>query len=678
MQVFRSVVPGGSSGDSMSMAQILSAAESDSPLNASWVRVEPGGASHGHQHHDTELWFITGGAGVLRTEEGDSVRVEDLHTGDAVLLPPFTTHRVKNSSDTAPLEFLTVYWEDFAAVSAAANVARPDSRSPRTLVTAAPPTTNGDLHLGHLSGPYLGADILVRYLRLRGVDARFACGSDDHQSYVEALAKRTDTSPAEVSWQFSQAVRASLAAANAAPDVFVRSGVRPDHQRRVAEVLRRLIASGHAEARTLPALFCPSTGAYLYEAYVTGSCPHCGVATGGNACEECGLPNDPVDLIDPVCVRTGETPERRPLRRIVFPLEPFRDQIAEFVGRGQVPDRLRIIGERMLARPLPEIPLTHPATWGVAVGVEGLEEQRIWAWFDMWVNYVTQTHDLAEHGEWPALDELTGTAGELEVVQFFGCDNGYFHVVLYPALSYALYGRLPELRFVTNEFLLLDRRKFSTSRNHAIWGREALREWPADQVRLYLAYVRPEAGKTNFERADFLAFVQSELVGRWQRWLDHVGARVTSNFGGRVPVPGLWTGRQTRFFAEIGAMLRDVAECYEVAAFSPAAASRRLIEFVRRAEAFSEGDARWDPLSNARDTVRAGVALELAAARNLALASAPLMPGFAGRVWADLGGGDLFGQGKWTRQVEFVPPETAVSLSSDYFLARWPEAAASA
>jgi len=637
------------------------------PFHAAWVQISPGGRSQGHQHHDAETWYIASGRGMLTTESSNGNKTQPVAPGDTVYLPPFTSHEVTNGSAEAPLVFLTVYWEDFGLAARAAAETATLSRPKRVLVTAAPPTTNGDLHLGHISGPYLGADILTRYLRLRGVDARLTCGSDDHQSYVEAKALRSGSTPAAVSQQFSDAVSNSMAMAGIDAAAFIRAGRRPDHQRRVAELFEKIYSLGHIKHREMPCLYDPSTGRYVYEAFVHGICPHCGGPCGGSACEDCCLPHDPVQMADPQCTFTGEKPVSRNVECLVLSLEKFRTPITQFVRETAMSARLRTVAERLLSSRLPDIPLTHPTDWGVPVPVPGFENHRIWAWFDMWINYVSQLKDIVRQHEWPDTALGTSEVGEIETVQFFGCDNAYYHVVLYPALTFAAWGMLPRLSFVTNEFLLLDGRKFSTSRDHAIWARDAFRPARQDLLRYHLAHIRPETHRENFAESGFEAHVTSECVQNWQSWFTRSGDRVSRLFDRYAPTPGLWTQEQTRFLAEIRAMLADVSHAYEVPSFSPPTVTRRLQEFVRNAQTFGYSDERWEQVSSAGDYLRAGVALELAALRAFALAISPLMPHFAQRLWTDLGMAKTISANGWEDEPGFVPAGTQVNISKAYF-----------
>ena len=652
----------------MTTIDISDAQSGVTPFSSAWVRIEPGGLSHKHRHHDREVWFIMKGEGQLTVEVAGQRTSASVSAGQVVEFDPFSTHEVANDADE-PLVFLTVYWDDLAqAVSKA--TAYTDTRLPaRAVVMAAPPTTNGDLHLGHLSGPYLGADIAARYLHLRGVDAVFCCGSDDFQSYVEFAGRAGGEGPAEISSRYSQAVYETLVAASAQPNVYIRSGHDHDHQQRVQDTLLRLVRSGHAVDRVSTGTFCSQTGRYAYEPYLSGACPHCGTIGRGNSCEECGLPHDSVDLRDATITETGAAPVLRPVRRIVFPLEPFRKDIQAFILCPGVPDRLRMIGERMLATTLPEVALTHPTDFGVEVGLAGFEQQRIWAWFDMWVNYWSQQIAIGQRRDWPPQEAPSGQGTDLELIHFFGCDNGWHHVVLYPALFKAVWNRLPELRMVTNEFLLLDGRKFSTSQRHAIWGRQALSEFPVDVVRLYLASIRPETAKTNFERAGLRRYVDVELRSHWQEWIGGVGRRVMSEFGCRAPVAGLWSEDQTAFLTEIDAFMIQVARHLATGTFSPASVSLALSTLVRCAQRFANGNAKWESVTGAQDTRRAGMAVELAAIRAFAIAVSPIAPDFGRSLWSDLGLGVELPKGVWNDGVQFVPSGCTVSLRADYFAA---------
>lgn len=625
----------------------------ETPFGAAWGLVKPGERTRSHMHHEGETFFIVRGRGTLKVgEESRSVSA-----GDMIFLPPLNGHELTNTAEE-DLLFLTIYWEDLKLLSERPRreTAAAGHRPRQVLVTATPPTPNGDLHVGHLSGPYLAADIHTRYLRLRGVPARYLSATDDHQSYVTLKGEQLGTSSRDTADRFGERMVSTLEEARIELDWCARPA-RPTYplalvQRFFAELWEK----GHLVAREAPSLFCEPCGRQLFGAFVGGRCPHCGAGSNGNSCEVCGRPNDCVDLLEPRCNRCGGRPEVRPLERIFFPLGRFEEDLRRYHASVAMSPHLRALCDGMLADGLPDIAASHAASWGVPVPVEGFEDQRIFEWLEMAPGYLAATQEMGEVLGGPAWPELW-SAEDTEIVQFFGFDNGYYHAVLFPALFFAWDRSIrPPRTFVTNEFYRLEGAKFSTSRGHAVWGSEILERLSPDVVRFYLAYTNPETEQTNFVESELAAVVRRELSEGWEPWLRQLGEKVAWEYGGQAPATGVWTAQQVCFYDSLGEIAERVGRAYEAATFSPQTASHALCELVAAARRFAASEEHWRPLEKRSDERRTAVALELAAARALALLSLPIMPDFAERLWRALGGAGPVAAQSWEETPDFVPP----------------------
>jgi methionyl-tRNA synthetase len=505
-----------------------------------------------------------------------------------------------------------------------------------TIVTAAPPTPNGDLHLGHLSGPYSGADICVRARRLQGQSSLYLTGSDFHQSYVPTKAKSQGTDPLTMADQFADEITRLFAAAGFATDSHVRPQHSELHRTIVRDFFVRLHERGALRPRKETGLVCGSCDRYLFEAHVTGKCPHCGATCDGNSCENCALPNQCTDLIDPVCTACGGTPRTRDVERLVFPLSEYADRLRAFHARTAMSPQLEALCEDMLRRGLPDIPVSHPTDWGLPMPVPRFEDQRIYVWAEMLPGYFAELAEALKAANrdpesWQTVWNDSGT----EIVQFFGFDNGYFHALLQPALlmAYDPAFRLPSA-LVTNEFYQLGSSKFSTSRRHAIWGIDLLAAVPASAARFVLAHDRPETERTSFGWKRFHQLVDGELVGTWQRWLDDFFTRSAQSEcragQGDTPTRDL-TRSQRQFMELLGGIAEDILRAYRPEEFSPRRAARGLCELIWRATDFAAGQTRH------REASPAALVAEAAAVRTLAQLAYPLMPGFAEHLWRALG-----------------------------------------
>ena len=669
------------------------------PFGAAWAVLAPGESTKPHSHQECETFFVAQGHGVFRI--GDE-RYE-VEPGSVTFHEPFHNHVLTNTSDEEELLFLTVWWEDKGRWAAGnggaahdhdhhdhdhddhdplhgAKAAAPVAAAPaaeavkieRVLVTAAPPTPNGDLHLGHLAGPYLAADFHARAMRLAGLDAHYVVGSDDNSVYVKTQGESIGLGPAAAAKQFTDAIEETLEMAGVRLTAFPRPNASPHHRRLTADFFRTLYDKGAFEEREEPTPWCEGCERFCFEPYVSGRCPNCDGGVVGNTCEECGRINQNRDLAGLACTTCGEEPVLRPLRRLVFPLSRHADFLRDYYRRVAMNHHLRSLVEGVLADGPPDVAVTMPTDWGIAVPIDGWDDQRIYVWLEMAPRYFA----YAEHVEEAS---GSGTAGEAgwqrwwkspasRVVQCFGYDNGFYYGMLLPALWHAFD---PEVRlpaaFVTNEFYRLDGAKFSTSRDHRILGRDLLARAPSDAVRFYLAWSAPEREQTNFTLDDFHAVVRRELVEGWQPWLHSLGARLATAFDGAVPATGDWTGEHRRFYHRLEEIFGQGRDAWSAEGFSAQRAVRLLAELVREGRRFGAGERHWDGVAEGHgEERRTGMALEVLAVKVLALLAGPVMPGFAGVVWKGLGyGEDGPGDGAWETGLEWVPAGQGVRFDGE-------------
>jgi methionyl-tRNA synthetase len=655
------------------------------PFGAAWAVLAAGESTKPHAHQECETFFVARGRGVFAID-GEQVEVGP---GSVTFHEPFHHHVLTNTSDDEDLLFLTVWWEDkgrwsaggaagahrhehdgdghdahdhvhhpraAAPAPAAGAAAEPAVRLERELVTAAPPTPNGDLHLGHLAGPYLSGDVYARAQRLRGVDAHFVFGSDDNSIYVKTCGEGLDLAPQPTATRFTDAIEETLAMAGVATTAFPRPNASPYHRELTRDFFRTLHERGALEEREEPAPWCGPCGRFLFEAYVRGRCPHCGDGVLGQTCESCGRVHDARDVVDAVCSRCGAAPETRPLRRLVFPLSRHAGFLRDYYRRVAMNHHLRALVEGVLADGPPDVAVTHPTDWGIEVPLAGWADQRLYVWLEMAPRYLAYARHVGDEtgagGGW----ERFWKAPEARVVQFFGYDNSFYYAMLLPAMFHAFD---PELRlpaaFVTNEFYRLDGAKFSTTRDHRILGRDLLAEAPRDAVRFYLMWSAPEREETNFTREEFRATVRRELHDGAAAWLGALGRRLAGGFGGAVPATGDWTGEHRRFYHRLEELLADAGEAYAAEGFSPQRATRVLGELVREARRFAAGERHWDGVESRGEERRTGIALEALAAKLLGLLAAPVMPDFAARLWRALGYPEGPARGAWNTALDWLP-----------------------
>lgn len=530
------------------------------------------------------------------------------------------------------------------------------------LITATPPTPNGDLHVGHLSGPYLGADVFTRYQRMRGNRAVYLCSGDDHQSYVMTTAKRQGRDPAELVEDMTATIKSTLCAMSIEMDLFTSALGNSAHVSFVQDVFRELYDRGVLQVKTRPALRCDTCDRYLFESFAKGACPHCGEEAAGNLCEACGRVNDPTELRDPVCSVCRSTPARTTYTGIFFPLEEYRGALAEFyASRTSWKPHLRALCDWLVSRPLPDYPVSYPSSWGIPVPVDGFEGQVINVWFEMYPGHIETTRSWAQLADEPGLAErLWG--GDATLVQFLGYDNSFFNAVLHVATGIALGRRyaLPE-HIVTNEFYFLDGEKFSTSRNHAIWGRDIAQVVQTDALRYFLGRTNPEHMQTNFSYRDYASRVGTELRGVWEPTINGALAHIHEEFRGILPAesdPDL----HARGLLDWAA--RWLERYYDLDEFSLRQASAVLHAYAEGCEAYFRRSvlARRGTPMHASRVASLGFLL-----KGWAVLAAPILPEFAQRLWSGLGLPGQVADAGWAQLGESLATPTRVGPAQSWF-----------
>jgi methionyl-tRNA synthetase len=485
------------------------------------------------------------------------------------------------------------------------------------IVTATPPTTNGDLHVGHLSGPYLAADVFCRAQRLLGHETVYVSGADDHQTYVVTTAERLGMDPRELAARSAREIRETLALADVAIDAFPSPD--PRYVERVQGFFAGLFAQGKLAPRRLTFSYCPEKRRYLFEAYATGFCPECYGATCGAICEECGHPNDAESLRFGRSngAAQGGTLERRELDILVLPLEAYRSQFEEHYrrhGSTMRPHVLRFVQE-MLARPLPDFPLSYPGDWGVKLTIPGFTDQVVNVWAEMLPGLVYMTElGLRAQGAQSEPDPWRKESGST-LVQFMGYDNTFYFSLAHLGLALAHGQMITPTAIVTNEFYHLDGSKFSTSRRHLIWARDLVGRFGPDNARFYLALNNPEQQVANFTERDFTAVVKASL----HEPLASLADALRAHAGKRVELDA----EAHALFARAG---ERMARAYDLPTFSLRTAGQTLANLLVMLRELALRDGSFE--SAAR--VTAGLVY-------FAVHAAPLLPGLSSRLASALG-----------------------------------------
>ncbi|GGT12447.1 class I tRNA ligase family protein [Streptomyces purpureus] len=455
-----------------------------------------------------------------------------------------------------------------------------DGSQRRTVIIAPPPTPNGDLHTGHLAGPFLAGDVYARYLRASGRPVIYTSGTDDSQTYVVASARRAGTTPEALAATSWEQIRTTLDAAGISVDGF--APFDKGYRQTVLDFVTDLHTAGAFKLKTVRLPYVEATGEFLMEGLVAGDCPVCLLESRGGLCESCGHPNNFDELLRP---RSTTDPDAQVTHReveiLVLPMEEYRVQLANYYAKHRHmlrPHTAQLVREA-LARPLPDFPLTYPTPWGIEAPFPETPGQTLNAWAEGMAASMYCTwwaaEQLGDHTD--RYDEHWLSEHGIDLVYFLGFDNVYFWGMTHLALLMAHGDRYIEPHaIVSNEFYELENEKFSTSKGHVVWARDLVAEVPRDLAKFYLALTAPEHSRTNFSRAALDGLVTSRLVDPWNR----LSARLDTLLAGvsrDEPLPVSPTGAK-----EAGTVVERFRSHYELQSFSLHRAADLIVVHVDR------------------------------------------------------------------------------------------------
>ena len=415
------------------------------------------------------------------------------------------------------------------------------SRPKRYTVTAALPYTNGPIHIGHLAGVYVPADIYVRYLRLRKKDVTFICGSDEHGVAIAIKAKKEGKTPQEVIDYYDQIIRKAFDTFGISFDNYSRTS-RAIHHQTAGEIFKQLDEQGHLLVKETEQLYDPEAKAFLADRFVTGTCPVCqNPGAYGDQCESCGSSLNATDLIKPKSTLSGSVPEFKKTKHWFLPLDQHEEFIKEWILKGHKKDwKPNVYGQvkSWVDNGLQARAVTRDLDWGIPVPVEGGDGKVLYVWFDAPIGYISSTKEWAQKKgiDW----EPYWKSEDTQLVHFIGKDNIVFHCIIFPIIlkntgNYILPENVP-----ANEFLNLEGDKISTSKNWAVWLHEYLVDFPnkQDVLRYVLTANAPETKDNDFTWKEFQTRNNSELVAIFGNFINRVMVLTHKYFDGKVPSTG--------------------------------------------------------------------------------------------------------------------------------------------
>lgn len=410
--------------------------------------------------------------------------------------------------------------------------------SEQIFIGVAWPYANGSLHLGHIAGVYLPADILARYHRLKGNEVLMVSGSDQHGTPITVRAEQEGKTPQEVVNNYHQEFLDSWKKLGISFDLFTTTGT-PNHARTVHDVFLSLQRKGYIYKDTMPLPYCSHCQRYLPDRYVEGECPYCGFkGARGDQCDKCGKPLNPTELLEARCKLCKSSPQVRSSEHFFLRLSAFRDRLLEWVKRQNhwkpnvLPFTLRFLEEGLKDRAI-----TRDIEWGVAVPAEGFEKKRIYVWFEAVIGYLSASKEWAkaqsDEEKWRLFWQ-----GETKSYYFIGKDNIPFHTIIWPAMLLGYGGLNLPFDVPANEFLTLEGKQFSTSRNWAIWVPDYLRRYDPDPLRYLLSANMPETSDTDFSWQEFARRNNDELVATYGNLAHRVLTFIHRHFDSVVPIAG--------------------------------------------------------------------------------------------------------------------------------------------
>lgn len=528
-----------------------------------------------------------------------------------------------------------------------------DKQFKRTLITTALPYANGPVHIGHLAGVYVPADIYARYLRLRGRDCLLIGGSDEHGVPIALKAKAEGCTPQEVVDRYHELIKRSFEGLGISFDIYSRT-TSDMHRRTASDFFKTLYEKGEFVEQTSEQYYDEEAKQFLADRYITGTCPHCSNDRAyGDQCEACGTSLNATDLINPRSTISGSAPVLRETKHWYLPLDKHEPFLKEWILDEHKEWKSNVYGQckSWLDMGLQPRAVSRDLDWGIPVPVEGAEGKVLYVWFDAPIGYISNTKELC-----PDSWETWWKSEDTRLVHFIGKDNIVFHCIVFPAMlraegSFILPDNVP-----ANEFLNLEGDKISTSRNWAVWLHEYLEEFPGKQdvLRYVLTANAPETKDNDFTWRDFQARNNNELVAIFGNFVNRALVLTHKYFGGAVPAKGELTDYDSRTIEEFAAVKQALE--HQLDTFHFREALKEAMNLARIGNKYLADTEPWKLAKTDMNRVATILNLSLQITANLAIAFEPFLPFSSAKLlsmlstdcpfgWDRLGSTDLLPEG---------------------------------
>ena len=500
-------------------------------------------------------------------------------------------------------------------------------KAKRYTVTAALPYTNGPIHIGHLAGVYVPADIYVRYLRAQKKDVAFICGSDEHGVAISIRAKKEGVTPKVIIDKYDAMIKTAFQQLGVSFDNYSRTSA-PIHHKTAAEFFTQMHANGKFIEQTTEQLYDPEAQQFLADRFVIGTCPKCGhLEAYGDQCENCGSSLNATDLLDPKSTLSGSIPQLKATKHWFLPLDQYQNFIQEWILDGHKNDwKPNVYGQvkSWIDDGLKPRAVTRDLDWGIPVPVDGGEGKVLYVWFDAPIGYISSTKEWAERvgKNW----EPYWKDNDTELVHFIGKDNIVFHCIIFPCILKASKEYILPQNVPANEFLNLEGNKISTSKNWAVWLHEYLEEFPGkeDVLRYVLTANAPETKDNDFTWKDFQTRNNSELVAIFGNFINRAVVLTHKYYDGKVPPLGKRLTQDQAVLEELNQFPGRVGRSIEKYRFREA--SQEMLNLARLGNKYLADEEPWKRIKDAPERVPTimHIALQIAAA--LSSICAPILP----------------------------------------------------
>ena len=531
----------------------------------------------------------------------------------------------------------------------------------RTLVTCALPYANGPVHIGHLAGVYVPADIYVRYLRMRGEEVLYVCGSDEHGVPITIKARQQGCTPQDIVDRYHKIIDESFKGLGINFDIYGRTSSKV-HEKNASEFFKKLYDDGKFITKESEQYYDPEAKTFLADRYIVGTCPKCGAEGAyGDQCEKCGSTLSPEELINPKSKLSGAEPIKKKTTHWYLPLQDYEQWLREWILDGHKEWRPNVYGQvkSWLDGGLQPRAVTRDLDWGVPVPVEGAEGKVLYVWFDAPIGYISNTQELLPN-DW----EKWWKSEDTKLVHFIGKDNIVFHCIVFPAMLKA-YGDgyiLPE-NVPANEFLNLEGDKISTSRGWAVWAHEYLKDFPGkeDVLRYVLTANAPETKDNDFSWKDFQTRNNSELVAIFGNFVNRAVVLTHKYFEGKVPAAGELQEIDREVLAQIPELKASLEKNIETYHFREAL--KDAMSIARLGNKYISDTEPWKVAKTDMDRTATILNVSLQICADLAIAFEPFTPFSAEKLrrmlgspldWKVLGQSDILKEGHQIGEAELL------------------------